>query len=72
MAKSVTIVKGFIVSLLAVISLSSFALGMSALLNGFDMDYFTFTAHDVFIKCIIFLLASLFCFMLIMIIMSLD
>ena len=50
MAKSVTIAKGFIISLLAVISLSSFASGMSALMNGFDMDYFTFTAHDVFIK----------------------
>ena len=70
MAKSVTIVKGFIISLLAVISLSSFASGMSSLMNGFDMDYFTFTAHDAYIKCIIFLLASLFCFMLIM--MSLE
>jgi hypothetical protein len=57
---------------LAVMSLSSFASGMSALLNGFDMDYFTFTAHDACIKCITFLLASIFCFMLIMIIMSLD
>ena len=72
MAKSVTIVKGFIISLLAVISLSSFASGMSSLMNGFDMDYFTFTAHDAYIKCIIFLLASLFCFMLIMIMISLE
>ena len=39
-------------------------------MNGFDMDYFTFTAQDAYIKCIIFLLASLFCFMLIM--MSLE
>jgi len=72
MVKSVTIVKGFMISLLAVISLSSFASAMLALQMGFDANYFAFTAHDVFIKCLIFLLASLFCFMLIMIIMSLD
>ena len=72
MAKSVTIVKGFIISLLAVISLSSFASGMFALRKGFDANYFTFTAHDVFIKCLIFLLASLFCFMMIMVILSLE
>ena len=72
MTKSVTIVKGFMISLLAVISLSSFASGMFALQKGFDANYFTFTAHDVFIKCLILLLASVFCFMMIMVILSLD
>ena len=47
MSKPTTIVNGFIISLLAVMSLSSFASGMSALFNGYNMDYFTFTAHDV-------------------------
>ena len=72
MAKSTTIVKGFMISLLAVISLSSFASGMSALMNGFDMDYFTFTAHDAYIKCIILILATVFSFMMIMVILSFD